>query len=235
MAAFDYDGTLAPIAATPSRAAMRARTRELFRRVSDCFPTVVISGRVQADLAARLGGIAVFAVIGNHGIEPWANDPRYRRQARQWMAVLPRAMGPVPGAWVEDKGYSVAVHYRQAADVPFARRRIARAISGLGDVRVVPGKRVYNLLPRDAPHKGAALERARAWLGCDSAIYVGDDETDEDVFGLRTEAPLLTVKVGGRGASRAAFRLRSQRMIDDLLDVLVRLRREPWPAALPRA
>lgn len=40
-----------------------------------------------------------------------------------------------------------------------------------------------NLIPRGAPHKGIALEKARVRFGCDTAIYVADDVTDEDVFG----------------------------------------------------
>ena len=224
LAAFDYDGTLAPIAATPEQARMRARTRELFRRVSDSFPTVVISGRRQADLDERLRGIAVFAVIGNHGIEPWACQEGYRRQVKSWMTTLPAALDDVPGAWAEDKGFSLAVHYRQAADLAAARRVIERAIAGLGDLRVVPGKRVYNLIPRGAPDKGAALEAARVSLGCDAAIYVGDDDTDEDVFRLRTDTSLLTVRVGRGRTSAALLRLGSQRRIDDLLELLWRLR-----------
>lgn len=227
LAAFDYDGTLAPIATTPDRAHMRESTRELFRRVSDAFPTVVISGREQVDVDERLHGFGVFAVIGNHGIEPWEAREAYRLQARRWAVLLREAVGGLPGVWVEDKRYSVAVHYRQSPAPAAARRAILAAAAALRDARIVTGKRVCNVVPVDSPNKGMALEMARVSLGCDAAIYVGDDDTDEDVFRLRPDWPLLTVRVGARRSTRAALHLRTQRLIDELLHLLVSLRLEP--------
>ena len=68
--AFDYDGTLAPLAPTPARARMRARTQDLLVRVSRRYPCVVISGRVLADITQRVKGIPLGYVFGNHGLEP---------------------------------------------------------------------------------------------------------------------------------------------------------------------
>jgi trehalose 6-phosphate phosphatase len=229
LAAFDYDGTLSPIVATPGQARMRDGTRELFRRLSDSYPTVVISGREQSDVDARLEGLGLFAVIGNHGIEPWEARAAYQQQAAQWAVSLREAMRDVEGTWVEDKRYSVAVHYRQAADPAAARRAILSAAATLPEARVIPGKRVFNVVPAGAPDKGSALDMARESLACDAAIYVGDDDTDEDVFRLQPDWPLLTVRVGARRDTRAEFHLRSQRDIDELMEVLVRLRLQPDP------
>lgn len=227
LAAFDYDGTLAPIAATPGRAWMRDSTRERFRWVCDCFPTVVISGREQADVGGRLEGFGVFAVIGNHGIEPWEPRAAYRRHAAAWSAALRDDLHGLPGVWIEDKRFSVAVHYRRAAEPTAARRAILRAAGVLQGARIVSGKRVVNVVPTGAPNKGAALELARVSLGCDAAIYVGDDDTDEDVFGLTPAWPLLTIRVGRRRRTKAMFHLRSQRQIDELLEVFAGTRLQP--------
>jgi trehalose 6-phosphate phosphatase len=97
----------------------------------------------------------------------------------------------------------------------------------------VGGKQVVNIVPARAPHKGAALERERARRRCTTAIYVGDDETDEDVFTLGRPEALLTIRVGRRRSSAAAYYLRSQREIDALLRALARLRRAP-PAPIRR-
>jgi trehalose 6-phosphate phosphatase len=91
-------------------------------------------------------------------------------------------------------------------------------------VRLVGGKHVLNVLPADAPHKGLALERERARLGCDTAIYLGDDETDEDVFALRQPGRLLAVRVGRRTSSAAAYYVRTQRDVDRVLRILLRCR-----------
>jgi trehalose-6-phosphatase len=56
---------------------------------------------------------------------------------------------------------------------------------------------------------------------------VGDDETDEDVFALDQPGRLLTVRVGTKRASQASYYVRNQAAVDDLLAVLVSLRREP--------
>jgi trehalose 6-phosphate phosphatase len=131
------------------------------------------------------------------------------------------------GVWVEDKQYSVAVHYRQSREKRAARAAIQAAAADLGDVRLVGGKQVVNVLPVGAPHKGFALEKARDRLRCDTAIYVGDDETDEDVFGIAQPGRLLTVRVGANAGSEASYFLRNQAAVDDLLAELVRLRPEP--------
>jgi trehalose 6-phosphate phosphatase len=83
-----------------------------------------------------------------------------------------------------------------------------------------------NLLPITAPHKGIALERERERLRCDTAIFVGDDKTDEDVFALDQPGRLLGIRVGRSRTSAAAYYIPSQRSIDDLLRALVDLRRD---------
>jgi trehalose 6-phosphate phosphatase len=234
LVAFDYDGTLAPIVATPDQAQMRESTRERFRRVSDAFPTAVISGRAQKDIDERLDGFSVLLVSGNHGIEPWAARKAYRKRCADWSAALLCHLREMPGVWVEDKQFSIAVHYRHATDPAAARRAIIGATASFAEARIVPGKRVINVMPRGAPHKGAALEMARTALGCDAAIYVGDDETDEDVFAMQPDWPLLTVRVGTRQASRARFQLQTQRRVDDLLELLAVFRLRPASQAVNR-
>ena len=70
----------------------------------------------------------------------------------------------------------------------------------------------------DAPHKGLALERERAHFACDTVIYVGDDETDEDVFRLDRPGQLL-VESGSDGTERRwrADYIRNQAGIDKFL------------------
>jgi trehalose 6-phosphate phosphatase len=123
---------------------------------------------------------------------------------------------------IEDKAYSIAVHDRRSRAKKLARAAIVEAASQLGAVRIIGGKQVVNVLPKGAPHKGIARERER--LGCDTATYVGDDETDEDVFSLDQPGRLLTIRVGAKRTSLAAHSLRNQRQIDDLLLALLRLR-----------
>lgn len=219
--AFDYDGTLAPIVADPEAAAMRPSTRGLLTEVARRYPCVVISGRARADARRKLGGVGAVEVIGNHGIEPWQSSRESLLAVRRWQPLLTRRLASVQGVVIEDKVYSVAVHYRLSREKKKARAAIRQAAADLGAVRLIRGKLVVNILPVDAPHKGIALEKARARFGCDTAVYVGDDETDEDVFALDQPGRLLTIRVGEKRDSQAAYFLRNQAEIDRLLRALL--------------
>ncbi|HKT80675.1 MAG TPA: trehalose-phosphatase [Vicinamibacterales bacterium] len=223
--AFDFDGTLAPLTASPGRAAMRASTRRLLKQICRLYPSVVISGRSRADVRSRLRGVDLCQIVGNHGSEPWLGSAAIQRRIRTWVPTLRRQLAGEPGVVIEDKGFSVAVHYRASSDRSAARRAILAATKSLGAVRVVGGELAVNLLDPHAPDKGVALDRQRDHLACDHAIYVGDDDTDEDVFRLKWPPErLFTVRVGRKAASAAAFYLRTQAEIDRLLEKLIELR-----------
>jgi trehalose 6-phosphate phosphatase len=225
--AFDYDGTLAPIVADPGRAAMRPATRRLLAEVAQRYPTVVISGRARPDAERWLRGIPLREIVGNHGIEPWQATAPFSAEVRLWEPVLAARLAGLRGVRIENKTFSLAVHYRQSREKRKARAAILEAAAALGPARVIGGKQVFNLLPEGAPHKGMALERERDRLRLDTAVYVGDDETDEDVFGLFRPGRLLAVRVGYKKSSLASYYLRTQRAVDGFLAALLDLRPAP--------
>lgn len=147
-----------------------------------------------------------------------------RRRVRRWLPVLKERLSRRQGVVIEDKGLSVAVHYRRARQRNSTKRAVLSAAHSLQDVRLVGGKLVVNCLVPDAPHKGLALERERAHFACDTVLYVGDDETDEDVFEIDRPGQLLSIRVGRRRTSAAPYYLRNQAEIDRLLETLVALR-----------
>jgi trehalose 6-phosphate phosphatase len=168
----------------------------------------------------------VRGVVGNHGVEPWETSRELADEVQRWRPLLEQRLSGLPGVTIEDKSFSVSVHYRRARNKEDARARILEAAAALGDVRVIGGLQVVNILPPGAPHKGTALLRERERLGCDSAIYVGDDDTDEDVFTLEDPCRLLGIRVGPSRDSAAKYSIASQADVDELLRVLVELRRE---------
>ena len=161
---------------------------------------------------------------GTTASSPGEVSDHFRRDVRRWRPVLEEHLGALGGVKIEDKLFSVAVHYRQSREKRRARAAILDAAASLGAVRVVRGKQVVNILPEGAPHKGMALESARARRGCDTALYVGDDETDEDVFALDQPGQLLSIRVGRKNGSQAVYYIRSQREIDTLLRHLLEMR-----------
>jgi len=224
LVAFDYDGTLAPIVQVPDRAHMRQETRKLLRAVAERYPCVVISGRAKADVSRRLDGVPVCHVSGNHGLEPWAEKTRYAAAVRRWVASLLPRLADCEGVRIEDKVYSISIHYRAARHKRAALHAIDRAIRELPGSHRIQGRQVVNLVPRGAPTKGDALEHVRRLLVCDAAVYVGDDETDEDVFLNGHRERLLSVRVGRAKHSHANYRLRHQRDVDAFLRELLALR-----------
>ena len=225
--AFDFDGTLAPIVTDRDEARMRVSTRKLFERVCRLYPCAVISGRSRDDVASRLGGIPVRYIMGNHGLEPGEHMSTFERQTALVLPTFEETLAGWPGIDIEDKRFSLAVHYRRSRRKRDARKAIYDAVAALPiPMRTIPGKLVINVLPERAPHKGDALLRLRAEERADTAIYVGDDATDEDVFEIDQPGRLMSVRVGRANSSSASFYLRSQWEIDAFLSRLARLRKD---------
>jgi trehalose 6-phosphate phosphatase len=224
LVAFDYDGTLAPITTNPAHAPMRDRTVELLNELCRRYPCVVITGRARDDVQRFVEGAALRAIAGNHGAELPGVEAPGKELVTEWREELHRELSGFAGVLVEDKTLSLAVHYRGASDKEAARVAIYRAVEALEAVRVVGGKDVVNLVPKGARHKGFALDELRRAETCDAAVYVGDDETDEDVFRMRRALRLLTVRVGESGASHAEYFIRTQYEVDDFIAALLELR-----------
>jgi trehalose 6-phosphate phosphatase len=222
---FDYDGTLAPIVSDPRKARMRETTRALLADLIQRFPCAVISGRAREDVMRLLDGCRPFAVIGNHGIEAEDDDtpPPSHDLVNSWLDELDERLEMVPGIVIEDKTYSLTVHYRASPDPRSAKALALRAARSLESVRVISGIRSLNLLPRDAPHKGTALLRVADKARCGTALFVGDDRTDEDAFGAAADR-VFGIRVGQPERSAARYYLRDQAEIDHLLRCLLRLR-----------
>lgn len=225
--AFDFDGTLAPIVANRDEARMRARTRMLLDQVCRRYPCVVISGRGRKDVERRLSGLPLRHVIGNHGLEPGEHLPNFELEIAEIRPQLEVALEGYAGVDIEDKRFSLAIHYRRSRRKRDARRAIQEAVARLTlPMRAGHGKLVVNVIPERAPHKGDALLQLRTQEGTDTAIYVGDDETDEDVFELDQPGRLLSIRVGRSASTAARYYLRDQREIDPFLAHLAKLREE---------
>jgi trehalose 6-phosphate phosphatase len=236
--AFDYDGVLAPVVKDPSGARIRPRTRALLRRLARLYPVAVVSGRAWRDCARFLGPIDA-TVVGNHGFElgrPVPVPAAVARKVRAWRRRLERDLRDVPGIHFEDKRSTLAVHYGLGGDLAAAERAVYEAANQLEGTRLIPGKRVLNVLPHDFPSKGDAVRALVAQLGADGAVVLGDDVTDEDAFAVG--APLVFGVHVGKGPSLAPWRLAQQVDVDALLELLVAARRPVRgraraPAAMP--
>jgi trehalose 6-phosphate phosphatase len=222
--AFDYDGTLAPIAPTPAGARMRRDTRRLLTLAARLYPCVIISGRALDDLTRRLRHIPAWYLFGNHGLEPATPDAPCPTHTQQWALHLEQRLPRDLGIVIEDKKYSVTIHYRNVLDKHRAIEAIDKAVAEIPDARALGGAEAVSLLPRGGADKGVALQQACRWFACDSAIYIGDDATDEDAFASASPEKLLAIRVGGSDGSMARYQLDRQEDVDELLRILVDFR-----------
>jgi trehalose 6-phosphate phosphatase len=227
LVAFDYDGTLAPIVATPAAARMRLTTRRLLTNVARRYPCVVISGRRLDDLTKRLKRVPVWHVIGEHGFHSRDTTDTVAAHVREWVAQLRSRLPEQKGLVIEQKRHSVTVHYRHVRDKPRVLELLAEATHELRDARAIYSPEAINFLPNRGAHKGLALQQACRAFACDTAIYIGDDDTDEDAFASAGPERLLSIRVGMKRPSIAQYRLKRQGEIDDLLKVLIELRKRP--------
>lgn len=206
---------------------MRPTTAKLLGRLARLSPCAVISGRGLGDLSPRLLAIPLVYAVGNHGAE-WGgeDDPRIqelRARIASYRERLEAAFQGKRGYRIEDKGLSLAVHLRGEA-LEGGADEVKRVVEPRGPVRVFGGHRVVNIVLADAPHKGTALSRIVEDLGCQAALYVGDDTTDEDAFVNPGLPHFLSMRVGAFRGSQAAYFLESQDEIDDLIEALLAVR-----------
>jgi trehalose 6-phosphate phosphatase len=185
----------------------------------------VVSGRQVLDVRHRLG-FKPTHIVGNHGAEDEFDGPDpgvvttlepFRERMLRMESGLNQA-----GATIEDKGASIAIHYRMAPNPAAAREAIAELMADLPPgVTTEPGKRVVNVLVEGAPDKGDAVMRLAARYGADAGFYVGDDTNDEPAF-QRADAGWVTVRVGPRlDHSHARYYLNEQAEIDEVLQLML--------------
>jgi trehalose-phosphatase len=224
----DFDGTLAPFRMRPEEVRLSDGTRRALQRLLRHLQlrVFVLSGRRRADVRDRVGVPAIH-YYGLHGWEApktaVLNSPA-QRLLREAERQLRNGLSGLRGVWIEDKGPILGVHARGAA---------ARALRQAGSVvqevmgrfqpglRVLPGSRVWEVMPRELRGKGAMVRALlREMPAATLPIYVGDDATDETAFAVLRDG--ITVCVGARQPTQARFALRGPQEVRIFLKKLER-------------
>ena len=215
----DIDGTLLDLASTPDRVRVDASIRALLPALAQRLGGAValITGRAISDADRLFRGLAL-PVAGQHGLERRAADGSIHlheasmRGLERLRRELVRFVTRHPGLLLEDKGATLALHYRRApglaAHVHRTLRTMLRATAVSAEWRLQPGKRILEIKP-DGRDKGTAILEymAEPPFAGRLPVFVGDDLTDEYGFVAAMHLCGWAVKVG-RGATRAGFRLR---------------------------
>jgi trehalose 6-phosphate phosphatase len=235
LVASDFDGTLSPIAATPEAAVILPEARAALSRLSRLpgVTVAVISGRALANVEEKVG-LPDMVYAGNHGLEMQGpNMPPLtfftadvREELEAAIAALRSSLDGIEGVLIEDKGSSASVHYRQVDPVHFDT--IAAAVSDAAasspQIQLRHGKMVWELRPGLGWNKGSAVIRlmARFKIRAAATFFMGDDETDNDVFHVLPMG--ATFIVGERSAREASFRCFSPQDVAELLSWMANCR-----------
>ncbi|MEO5568595.1 MAG: trehalose-phosphatase [Gemmatimonadaceae bacterium] len=239
----DIDGTLAPIAPRPDQAKVPLETckaLESLIEIPDAH-VAMVTGRSVHD-ARRMLPLKGLGVIGNHGFEMLgeAGEVISEPAAHSFLDVIATAARrlakltkEVPGVVLEDKRWTLSVHYRLAARpaIPTLTEHIHALAKELG-LKVTRGKEVLELRPPLDVNKGTAgvlWVKRLGTVASGSVLYIGDDRTDEDAFReLRVAFPrAVTIRVGDPDhgeTTEAEFRVETPAEVKNFLVALVSVR-----------
>jgi trehalose 6-phosphate phosphatase len=239
----DYDGTLTPIVDRPENAVISEGMREAVRGLAGRCTVCVVSGR-DRPVVQSLMRVDDLVVAGSHGFDIWSPEGgAIEHQAaagseellERVTSRLRDELDPIEGALIEPKKASVAVHYRLVSEEerPAVEAVVERLLAEYAEeLKVTPGKMVYELQPKLDWDKGKAVLYLLGALDLDRddvvPFYIGDDITDEHAFealsgrGIgvfvgRADDP----EVGGR-TTAADFVLDSTEEVERFLDTLAR-------------
>ncbi|MFA5363016.1 MAG: trehalose-phosphatase [Candidatus Omnitrophota bacterium] len=232
----DFDGTLVPLAPAPDKAVLSPKTKAVLRKLAGkpALKLAFISGRTVGNLKNKIG-LKNVIYSGNHGLEiegPKINfkprvPPGYRRIIERIKNDLERRISPIEGAFVEDKGLSLSLHFRliNKSLIPLLKTVFHEAVTAYlarNEIRIKPGKMVFEVRPPVKWDKGKAvlwlLRRQMSALkdGAIVPIYIGDDVSDEDAFkALKNKG--LTIFVGEHKNSCARHYLRDHDEVSGFL------------------
>jgi trehalose 6-phosphate phosphatase len=209
----DYDGTLADFAPTPEHVFPDEALIRLLTRLAE-HPRIrvaVVSGR-RLEHVNSLVPVPEILLAGSYGIE--LRTPQGERPSRvAYSSIRPilddlkprwaQLLSGREGFFLEDKGWALAVHARfaddaEAAEVLATARRMAEQVLGAGFFRLLGGHKFLEIGPNLA-HKGktvAFLLDEHDWPGA-LPLYLGDDDKDEEAFGVIKALGGMAVLVTG--------------------------------------
>ena len=235
----DYDGTLVPLASRPEQAVPDASLLKMLTDLAadQSAHIAVVSGRRAQDLERFLGAIPGLTLAAEHGLKvrPGPSDawtylraiPESDKWKDQVRPILEHYVDRTPGSFIEEKELALVWHYRNAEPefADWLAGELLALLEGLladSEVRPVRGHKVVEILPAWVNKGEFANWIAGRYPDSDFRLAAGDDRTDEDTFARMPEGS-TTIRVG-RGASKAAYRMRDSGALRRLLNEMTEAR-----------
>ncbi len=221
----DIDGTLAPFQINPEHSFIPNATLETIKKITKLnIPVIAVTGR-DVDTASKLLHPIEVPIAGLHGLDIYFNSGNYIRpdlssiNFKKLKQDIIKNCEKYPELLIEDKGYSIALHYRKNPNLENNAINIMQKINiNHPHLKINKGKFVVELIPKQAD-KGRAIETILNHLDLHAVlpIFIGDDLTDESGFTYINQQSGLSIKVGP-GETQAKYRLKD---IDNVADFLL--------------
>lgn len=191
----DYDGTLTPIVDRPQDAKISDQMKAVVQALSKKCLVAVVSGRMREDVENLLG-IKGLIYAGSHGFDILGSgvsmiEPRAEKiipLVDQLTKEFKDRVGDISGVIIEEKKFSIAIHYRLARADDFGKIKevVDEIVTRHKELRLLHGKKVFEIMPAIHWNKGMAIRWIMKTLNISwsdsSVVYIGDDTTDEDAF-----------------------------------------------------
>ena len=179
----DIDGTISPIVARPEDARVSPLAKAALEVLTHKLALVgVVTAREEA-VARRMVGIDGLTYVGNYALAATALNEA-SPQIERAKALAQAEIVAMPCVTLEDKGITFALHYRNCEDADLRERLLSlvQPIAAACGLKVLEGKQVVELAPRELPDKGTAIARLAEERGIRGLVYLGDDLSDVAVF-----------------------------------------------------
>lgn len=232
--AFDYDGTLTPLADHPRLAYLDPALREILARLA-ALPRVtagVISGRALDNLIGMVD-LSTLSYGGSTGLElQIAGERRITNEALESCALLEalcatveKPLADYPGAWIEKKPFGFTVHYRLLATdwVESLRMQTFSLLAPhLNSVHLLDNPLAIEVLPAIGQDKGTALRSIVTHRGAEpvTVLYAGDALNDEPALQVAAEMGGISLGIGPEAPVAAEYRLPDPAALQSLLAAL---------------
>ena len=233
----DYDGTLTPIVASPELAVISQEMKQAVTELSKIHTVAVVSGRMREDVQNLVGIKGIF-YAGSHGfdikgpggftmIHPIAE--KTIPLVSEIIEQLKQTLQDMEGVLIEEKKFSVAVHYRnlkKQENLPFIEKTVNDIIQQHNQLRLLKGKKVFEILPNIDWDKGKAVRWIMNALEIPwdktSVFYIGDDTTDEYAFRtVVTRGTAIMVTDDPSKPSSADFQLQSPEEVKKFFEQVI--------------
>ncbi|MDI6765908.1 MAG: trehalose-phosphatase [Bacteroidota bacterium] len=234
----DYDGTIVSIKKHPSLAVLPLITRTLIAQLArhSNISVCIVTGRSLNDIRNLLG-IKNILYAANHGFQihhkkrTWIHPDvkRVLPLIKKVEGALVKGLKPIKGFLIENKGFTLSVHYRNVKPEDVQQLKIIlKIIVSLfyEALKLTAGKKVIEVRPQIQWDKGKAiLKILKMYRVTDKStvIFIGDDKTDEDAFRL-LPSHAITIRVAKNKSTYAKYYLRNSSEVRQLLENIISLK-----------